>query len=761
MKTDQTRHAMALKKLLLLSATLGLAGPLAGGAALAAETQAKSGVLEEIVVTARRREEGLETTPVSITAFTATDLAARQIDNISQISDSTPNLVFDSTAPISGSNAASSIFIRGVGQTDFTLVTDPGVGLYLDGVYIARSVGGVLELVDVERVEVLRGPQGTLFGKNTIGGAINITSRRPGNDFAGTLEVKTGTGDRIDVKGSVDLPLSDMISLRLSYANLNQDGYVKNLGGGPNLSDTNAQVARAVIDIHPDDNLSILIAGDYTRRREQARAQKILAFNPFAPAPTFGPFAPIAGILGVPNYDDRFLAGGPFVTHQGTSEDMVPVSNLDVYGISMTVDYDFGAASLKSITAYRKFDSKFGRDTDNSPFVIVETFDDMNQDQFSQELQLSGVSMDSRLNWLAGVYYFEEQGDNLNLVRTTVLDIKSGGAVKNDSWAGFGHVSFAVTEQLNLNLGGRYTRDKKRFTPDQQVLFNQYTLPVFGGAGFTDGQRILPMVQSSATFNDFSLSAGLDYQWTDGLMTYLSYSEGFKSGGFNQRVFPPRAVPGSFKPERVAVYEGGWKWGNEAKTVRFNGAVFYTDYKDIQVKIIDVVAPGTGNAAKGRVWGGELELTALPVPELLLQAGAGYLNTKYTRFGAAFDPAQGIDLNDRFVNSPKWSLSASAAYTIDLGNLGDVTLRIDWSYRAKVYNDAANSEAIAQKGLNLINAGVTFVTTDEAWQLAFNVRNLTDKTYLVTGNDEFNGFGYIEGIYARPREWSLALKRRF
>jgi len=173
------------------------------------------------------------------------------------------------------------------------------------------------------------------------------------------------------------------------------------------------------------------------------------------------------------------------------------------------------------------------------------------------------------------------------------------------------------------------------------------------------------------------------------------------------------------------------------------------------------VAPGTGNAAKGRVWGGELELTALPVPELLLQAGAGYLNTKYTRFGAAFDPAQGIDLNDRFVNSPKWSLSASAAYTIDLGNLGDVTLRIDWSYRAKVYNDAANSEAIAQKWLNLINAGVTFVTTDEAWQLAFNVRNLTDKTYLVTGNDEFNGFGYIEGIYARPREWSLALKRRF
>ena len=284
--------------------------------ALAQNAEQAINSLEEIVVTARKREESLQDIPVSVSAFTANELAARQIDNISQISDSTPNLVFDSTAPISGSNSAASIFIRGVGQTDFTLVTDPGVGLYLDGVYIARSVGGVLDLVDVERVEVLRGPQGTLFGKNTIGGAINITSKAPGDELSGFAEIKTGTDNRLDVKASIDLPVSDVLSIRLSYADLNQDGYVKNLGGGPNLSDTNARVGRVVIDYHPGENFSATLSADATQRREQARAQKLLRFNPVAPGPTFGPFS----ALGLGTFDDRFLAGGPFTTHQGEKD---------------------------------------------------------------------------------------------------------------------------------------------------------------------------------------------------------------------------------------------------------------------------------------------------------------------------------------------------------------------------------------------------------------------------------------------------------
>ena len=385
----------------------------------------------------------------------------------------------------------------------------------------------------------------------------------------------------------------------------------------------------------------------------------------------------------------------------------------------------------------------------------------MDHEQFSQEFQVSGLAVDDKLKWLFGVFYFQESGNNLNIVPLPVFDVVSGGGVDNNSWAAFGQGTYDVTDKMSLTFGARYTDETKRFLPDQVVRFNDYTIPVFGGAGFVDGQRILPLVEASRDFNNFSLMASLDYQWTDDLMTYLSYSEGYKSGGFNQRVFPPRSEPGSFEPEAVSVYEFGWKWTNDANTVRFNGAGFYTDYTNVQVKVIDVIAPGTGNAAEGRIYGGEMELTALLTQDVSLQFSAGYLDTKYTEFSDDFDPAQGINENSRFVNSPEWSLAGSLSYVVPVSDYGDITFRGDWSYRSKVYNDAANSEFIAQDGLHLFNAGAIFNTEDEKWKLSLQVRNITNQTYVVTGNDEFNGFGYTEVIYARPREWSLSVKRLF
>jgi iron complex outermembrane recepter protein len=727
----------------------------------AAQTSASSsgGGLEEVVVTARRREESLQRTPVSISAYTANDLAARQIDNISQISNSTPNLVFNASAPISGSKVAASVFIRGIGQTDFAPVTDPGVGIYLDGVYIARSVGGVLDLVDIDRVEVLRGPQGTLFGKNTIGGAINITSRKPSNTFQGSIEVKTGTDARADVRASVDIPLSPYLSSTITYAEFHQDGYVKNLGGGSELGDTNARAGRVLLDFHPNDRFNALLSADWTWRREQPQAQRIVAFNPNAGAPTFGPFnGALAGVLHVTPYDSRFLQGGPFVTYQGANP--LARSDLGLQGTALTASYEFDSVTLKSISAYRHYKTLLGRDSDNSPFTIVETLDKMDHHQISQELQLYGDAFDQRLSWLVGGYYFHEKGSDLNLVRTTVLDIKSGGGIDNDSYAGFAHLSYKLTDRLRVTGGARFTRESKEFLPDQQVLFNPYTQSVFGGAGFTNGQRILPYVPVTRDFNNFSGMVGLDYTIQDDWLVYGSFSQGFKSGGFNQRVFPPRPIPGSYAPEKANVFEVGSKWSNPAHTLRVNGALFYTEYKDVQVKIIDVVAPGLGNAAKGEIFGGELELEALPMPDLLLQAGAGYLFTRYSEFSKTFDPTQGIRLGNHFVNSPKWSLNASAEYTVHLA-YGALVLRADASYRAKTYSDAANSEAIAQGPLVLVNAGVTWSNPGNDWRVALQVRNLTDRTYFMTGNDEFNGFGYTERVYARPREWSLSVKKSF
>ena len=248
-------------------------------------------------------------------------------------------------------------------------------------------------------------------------------------------------------------------------------------------------------------------------------------------------------------------------------------------------------------------------------------------------------------------------------------------------------------------------------------------------------------------------------------MTYLSFAEGFKGGGFDQRVFPPRGPdgrPATFAPERLTQYEAGWKWQNDTNTVRVNGAIFFSDYEDVQVRVVDVVAPGVGNAGAGEVRGAEIELTTRPIPALRLEAGVGYLDTEITELGANIDPAADrIRVGNRFINSPEWSFAASGAYTFAVGGTSELTARVDWSWRDKVYNNWANDESIAQDALGLANASLTLNLPASGWDFVLAGRNLTDELYIVTGNNEIDTFGYTEAIYARPREWSLAVRKLF
>lgn len=728
---------------------------------------AEEGVLEEITVVARKREESLQSTPLSVSAFTSEQLQARQVGNLSQISEFTPNLTFDPTTPISGSNSAASIYIRGVGQFDFTLVSDPGVGIYVNGVYVARSVGSVLELLDAERVEVLRGPQGTLFGKNTIGGAINIISKKPESDFSGYGEIKVGTDERLDFKGSVNVPFADTFGARFSVADLNQNGYVENLGGGDALSDTNATVGVASFQWEPNERFNAALTWDGTRRREEGRAQKLLRFNPTSGVPSFGAFTPVAAFLGAPLFDDRYLAGGKFATNQSMNPRVK--SDLDLWGLGFTMEYEIGRFTLRSITGYREFDSEFGRDTDNSPYTIVETFDSMDHEQVSQELQIQGDAFDARLNWIVGGFYFSEDGSNRNDVAIPVFTIVSGGSIDNDNWAIFGQGTYDLTEKLSLTFGARYTDETKRFTPEQFVAHNRFTVPVFGGAGIPDGTPILPAAEFSRDDDSFDISASIAYRWTEDLMTYVSYAEGFKGGGFDQRVFPPRGPdgrPAAFDPETVDMVEGGIKWENESRTLRINGAVFHSDYDDVQVRVLDALAPGIGNAASGEIFGAELEFLSIPTDRLTLSGGFAYLDTEITELGPNIDPAADrLSVGNRFINSPEWSVNASAAYRVPLRHSIDLTVQLDWSWRDKNFNNWANDGIIAQPSLHLLNASATFDLPGEGWaggwRLVLAGRNLTDETYIVTGNEEFDSFGYTEVIYARPREWSLSLRKDF
>jgi len=709
------------------------------------------GFLEEITVTARKREENLQETPIAISAFTADGLEKRQVDNVSEVATFTPNLIFDTGSAISGTKSSASIFIRGIGQTDFTLNTDAGVGLYLDGVYLSRSIGAVLDIVDVERVEVLRGPQGTLFGRNTIGGAISLTSKKPHEEFGGSASVTFGRYDRRDVKVGVNIPITDTLFSSFSIARFDREGYIDRPLLGDKTGEDDSWAARASLRWLASDTLEFNLNIDATRERETSCCGELVATYP----------AVLAGINNgglAPNdplfFDDRQLPKKDF---EDNSTFDVP-SDLDLWGIGLTADWSItDDLSFKSITAFRKLDSVNGRDEDHSPVLIGHTRDIFDHEQFSQELQLQGIALDNQLKWITGLYYFAEEGLNVDDVDFGALvHLTSGGEVDNSSLAAFAQATYDFTEKLSVTAGLRWTKDAKRFDPSCcQFLISPVVLPT---GTLPPGTLLLPKGEQEEDIKEVLPMVNLSYQWTDDLMTYLTYSEGFKSGGFTQRVFPPRTDVPSFEPEFVEVYEAGFKWTGLDGRVRLNGAAFFTDYTDLQVAVFDGIAPVTQNAAAAEIKGVELELLAVPVEDLTIEVGVGYLDAEYTEINPA---ATEINLSKELVNTPELSLNIGLSYVFELENIGTISPRIDWFYKDDSHNDALNTQALFQDSYELVNASITFEDLEGVWQLILSGKNLTDERYIIAGFASEDFQSIAEANFGRPREWALTIKRNF
>lgn len=763
-----------------LLATAAPAPALAQNAA-GAPAQVASAGIEDIVVTARRRAENLQDTPISITAFSQAGLEAAGVDNISQIEDFAPNLYFSPTANISGSQSAASIFIRGVGQTDFTLTTEPGVGLYVDGVYIARSVGSVLDLVDIERVEVLRGPQGTLFGKNTIGGAVSVTSRAPATDFGGRAEITYGRFNRLDVKGTIDAPLSPTFLTKLSVASLNRDGYAKRVVAGDELGGRETFALRGSVRWLPTSAVTVDIVGDWTRSRDDSAPTTILGVG--NPA-TLG--SPVLAILNstLPAAQQytfaNYATGNPFTT-RGTGPNF---SDLDIFGVAGTIAWEASdALTLKSISAYRDLDSFFGRDADNSPLLFVHTTDEYRQWQFSQELQLGGKLLDGRLNYVVGGYFFREKGNNINRVLLpgafggaigvpgAAFTIHSGGRIDNESYAGFAQASFAIVENLNLTAGIRYTDEKKAFLPDQFVEEARVAGIRFAGPGLL----LDPLISSArveTSFTEWSPKISLDYKFAPDFLAYASFSTGFKSGGFVQRIFPGRytgtpaaftlATAPSFGPETVEVYEAGVKLTALDRRLRVNLSGFHTDYSDIQVTLLEGIAPGTQNGGKASIDGFEAELQATPLPRVNLSASVGYTDAGYDSLDPRvfLNPGNQLQLSNRFPNTSLWNASATASWGGEIAPGTTLTAQGSWSYRSSYYLDAENNAPLLQRAYSTFGASLALEMRN-GFGLQVTGRNLSDETYLTGGNVDLSGLGYAEGTYAIPREWSVTARYKF
>ncbi len=770
---------------LLLAGAFVLAAPTPGQAAEAADAGASSMGLEEITVTARRREERLQETPIAITAFTANELDRRSLTNLAEVGAFVPNVVMSTAPGGSGGGSNLQIYIRGIGQQDFLFTTDPGVGIYIDGVYLPRSLGGVLDLLDLERIEVLRGPQGTLFGKNTIGGAISVTSTKPSQETSGHAEATIGSYNRLDARGSFNVAINDRLFAKASVSSKDRDGYGKRLEYGTDelidrAGNENQAAGRLALRWIASETVTVDLSADYTREREESVPTALMEFDVTARGQSPVPF--LWNLLVGSPYpmSTDFITDDPFVTYATGPNH----SDLDAWGVSMAVDWKISESiGFKSITAYREMDALFGRDGDGSPNAYVHTDQVQDQTQISQEFQLDGVGADDRLKWVVGVFYFDEFGRDHNDVRLASglfdalealpgpldgsplanptapggpgnpinpaldLDFTINNEIDIKSYAAFGQASYDLTTQLSVTVGARYSYEKKDYRLSH-VKVNS-GVPIFIGS-------------VGDTWKSFTPMGSIDYKWTEDLLTYASVSRGFKSGGFNGRPINEGSVS-AYDPEYVTAFEVGVKsdWLN--RRLRVNISAFYNDYTDIQLTAVSVDDLGAlqliaSNAGDAEVKGVEAEITAKPAEGLDISGGFGYIDFKLKNL----DPlVTEVNANTVWPKTPEWTANASIQYAAPVGNVGSLILRGDWSYISKVYQEPTNAESIAQPGYSLFNARITFEHAEGGWEASLFGTNLTDKKYIANGLQALTSFGTTEAFYGRPREWGASVKKKF
>ncbi|WP_439477405.1 TonB-dependent receptor [Brevundimonas sp.] len=748
-----------------------LIGAVALAIGLAAQDPGPDGAdrIDDVIVTARWRNEHLQDAPVSATVLTGADIRARNLTDLSQIDAFVPNLVFDPGTGDTGGSTNAQIFIRGVGQADFLFTAEPGVGVYVDGVYVARSIGSMMGLVDLERIEVLRGPQGTAFGKNSVGGSIGLTTRRPGETFGGRATATLGGLDRRDFSLVVDAPLmADRLLGKVVAFSDRRDGFVTRPDGGT-LGAIESAGLGLRLDWRPDPGFELRLSADYARRRDTVAPAGLVAVDPAAPL-----VALWNALVGAPRgetYDGRFVPTDPDVTF-GTGAN---TSDLDQSGLAATAEWRGSVGTLRSITAWRRHDAVFDSDPDHSPLTYFEQGVSDRMSQFSQEIQWVGSALEGRLSYVVGGLYFSERGDDAYRLRVAPglfaaleafpvglipglggagnpvhvsldLDGEIVGEIDSQSQAVFANVDIQLTDRLSVSAGLRQTWDSK----DYHARFDRFS----SGTTAYD-------VTTGGDWRAMTPSAVARYRWSPRVMTYLSVARGYKSGGFNGRSQSAFEARTPFDPEYVLSYEAGIKASAFDRRLAINLALFRGDYTDLQLFRLsaDGGAPVVlvDNAGSARIDGFELEVSARPTPDLRLDLGVGRLDGRYEQLEPS---VTGVTLAHDLPKTPEWSVNLSIEQGVDLA-LGRLTARADYAYRARVQNTPDNAPLTAQAGFGLINAGLTFEPPRQGWSITLFGTNLTDVRYITNALDGRASIGLADVAFGRPREWGVRLDYAF
>jgi len=758
-----------MRKLQVLAGVAGMAMMAAAGQVHAQEAVA----LDEIVVTAQKRSENLQDVPVSVTALTADQLKDQRVGDVLALSGLSPGLQIKTD-----DNAANPrIFIRGIGVNDFNPATASAVGVYVDGVYVASPLAQMAGFYDLQQVEVLRGPQGTLYGRNTTGGAINVTTKKPSSTPEGDLAVDYGRFNSLNVQGGFGGPIADTLAFRIAGLYDKSDGYTLNRLTGNKGNDADRKAVRGALQWKPDDKLTVDVSASYSKSsggsiltyNRSLIAQTAEAASTADPDPTYGyifckPAYYTSGqctnAAGYANTSDNKYEGD----YRFEGKDIVKL-----FGATSAISYDFGGVTLFSITGYQQAKRDDYEETDANPISIFDARYIAKQDTTSQEFRLQSNGA-TGLRWVAGLYAARDNLDNdshynvLEVLRVpdpvnnpTGMDPANSVGVfgwplhqKTTSYAAFGQVDYDLTPKLTLTGGLRWSQDKKTFHYVSDVDYGLLTLFEY------DNQK---------TFSSISGRLGLRYAINDDANVYATYNRGTKSGGFfSGQTTDPRDL-GPYKDETVDAYEIGAKSEFLDRRLRVNVSAFYYDYKDLQV-YTQVQRDGLPvqlftNASKARVYGGEAEIEARPITGLSLTLGASLLSAEYKDFLSFEDPSlPPADYSGNTLPSaPKVSLNGAARYQHPLG-AGDLITQLDFTYRSKVYYDTANTERLSDKARAFVNGQVGWAFADGRYELGVWGKNLADTTNI-SDITQIAAFGFDVFSMGPPRTYGVYFRARY
>jgi iron complex outermembrane receptor protein len=746
-----TRHFSTRNVLLAAAIAAALPAP--------ALAQGEPAALGEVLVTARKREESLQDVPGAVSAFSEETLERIGAVDSTSLQGAVPNL---NIVQGRGSSNATNIFIRGVGQPDALQTFDPAIGFYVDDVYYSRIRGTQLDLFDVERIEVLRGPQGTLYGKNTIGGAMRVFTRRPGQEPYRMVQATIGDYDQLEGRISVSGPLTDTFAAGIALYSAQRDGYVENPVTGEDYNDRDVQAGRLALAWDPGDTVSVDWSFDYTREDNA-----LVLGQPINTLTTLFGVPIIVLPPDVPEFDFTAtptpgLPNSTELTHRGTSLDVVWSAS--------------EAFQFRSITAYRELENTDYVDIDATSIETGDVLVDVEQDQLSQEFQ--GTWTRDRVTVVAGAYYLKENIASHQEAFADDLLTGPGGftflrTVDDDleltSWAAYANASFAVTDRVNVTAGLRYTDEKKDYARTTSTFS---TFP-----GLTLDPAFAFMIDDSWT--DTSPMLSVDFQASEDVLLYARAARGFKSGGFNGRANNP-GEQAPYDPEELTSYEVGFKADWLGDTLRMNAAVFFNDYEDFQARVSGLaIDPGTGlpspeltvlNAGKLESSGAEVELSFKPAAATLLEAQVGYLDAEYKDFDdARFTGFGGSRAFQEPAFSPEWTGRLGASHEFSLGGSGTLRLAGSARFRSRmalsVDNTLTNSsteiEGLFQDDYWVYDASLLWTAPGGRVSAGVYGRNLGDEVYRTDGQ-EFSSVGNIRTVYyGAPRTWSLVFTARF